>query len=149
MDGAHDRAGRPAVSPAELPPPWRQARVAVVLPTYNEAANLPKLVDALFSLPLPNLRVLVVDDDSPDGTGEVAEELAAGAADDLDGRARMAVVYRAGKEGLGRAYVDGMTRALDGGADYVVQMDADLSHPPERSEERRVGKECRSRWSPY
>jgi dolichol-phosphate mannosyltransferase len=95
----------------------------VVVPTYNERDNLPKLVDLLSGLPVPNLRVLVVDDNSPDGTGEVADALAA------DGPIPVGVVHRAGKEGLGRAYIAGMTRALDEGADVVVQMDADLSHP--------------------
>lgn len=109
----------------ELPGPWRDAAVTVVVPTYNESANLPIIAGALLELPLPNLTVLVVDDNSPDGTGKVAEELSAAST------GRLSVVHRAGKEGLGRAYVDGMTRALDAGADYVVQMDADLSHPPE------------------
>jgi dolichol-phosphate mannosyltransferase len=111
---------------AELPEPWRSAAVTVVLPTYQEAANIPVITDALLSLPLENLRVLVVDDNSPDGTGEVAEELAG-----RYGRDRISVVHRAGKEGLGRAYVDGMTRAITAGAELVVQMDSDLSHGPE------------------
>jgi len=114
-----------AAAAVRLPAPWRDATVTVVLPTYNEADNLPVIVRALFALPLPQLRVLVVDDNSPDGTGELADRLAAESGGRLD------VVHRTGKEGLGRAYVDGMTRALDAGADFVVQMDADLSHPPE------------------
>jgi dolichol-phosphate mannosyltransferase len=111
-------------NPAPLPPPWRDAQVVVVVPTYNEATNLPLLVEELLALPLPNLRVLVADDNSPDGTGEVADKLAAAY------EHRVIVAHRAGKEGLGRAYVDGIGRALDAGAQYVVQMDADLSHPP-------------------
>jgi len=107
-----------------LPSPWCDARVTVVLPTYNEAENLPIIVRALLDLPLTELRILVVDDNSPDGTGELADRLAGE-------HERVEVVHRKGKEGLGRAYVDGMTRALDAGADFVVQMDADLSHPPE------------------
>lgn len=114
-----------ATTPAPLPSPWCDARVVVVVPTYNEATNLPLLVDALLALPLPNLRVLVADDNSPDGTGEVADKLAAAH------EGRVIVVHRTGKEGLGRAYVDGIGRALDAGAEFVVQMDADLSHPPE------------------
>jgi dolichol-phosphate mannosyltransferase len=110
----------------ELPEPWCSAAVTVVLPTYNEAANLPVIVAALFRLPLPGLRVLVADDNSPDGTGEVAEALAR-----QYGPARMTVVHRPSKQGLGRAYVDGMTRAMQAGAEFVVQMDADLSHSPE------------------
>lgn len=113
----------------ELPAPWRDARVSVVVPTYNEAQNLPELVEDLFALPLSRLRLLVVDDNSPDGTGELAEKLAAERFG--EGDERMTVVHRTVKEGLGRAYVDGMTRALDAGAEYVIQMDADFSHPPE------------------
>jgi dolichol-phosphate mannosyltransferase len=109
----------------ELPEPWRSAAVTVVLPTYEEAANLPAVMTALFALPLPNLRVLVADDNSPDGTGAIADELAA-----RYGADRVTVVHRPGKEGLGRAYVDGMTRALAAGAEFVVQMDSDLSHEP-------------------
>jgi dolichol-phosphate mannosyltransferase len=110
----------------ELPEPWRSAAVTVVLPTYNEAANLPVIVDALFNLPLSGLRVLVADDNSPDGTGKIADELAA-----RHGADRMKVLHRPGKQGLGRAYVDGMTRAIEDGAEYVVQMDSDLSHAPD------------------
>ncbi|MCY9784412.1 polyprenol monophosphomannose synthase [Nocardiopsis sp. EMB25] len=110
-------------SPVALPDPWSRARLTVVVPTYNEAANLPVLVGQLMALGLPNLGVVVVDDNSPDGTGEVADKLSV----EYDGR--VTVVHRTRKEGLGRAYVAGMTRALDDGADYVVQMDADLSHP--------------------
>jgi len=110
----------------ELPEPWRSADLLIVLPTYQEAANLPVIVDALFNLPLTGLRVLVVDDNSPDGTGRIAEELA-----EFYGRHRMGVVHRQGKEGLGRAYIDGMSRAIAAGAEFVVQMDSDLSHGPE------------------
>lgn len=110
----------------ELPKPWGSADVAVVLPTYQEAANLPLIVAALFSLPLSGLQVIVVDDNSPDGTGRIAEELA-----DRYGHDRLGVVHRASKEGLGRAYVDGMSRALATGVEFVVQMDSDLSHRPE------------------
>ncbi len=110
----------------ELPEPWRSAVVTVVLPTYNEAANLPVIVAELLSLPLTGLRVLVADDNSPDGTGTVADELA-----EKYGADKITVVHRPGKQGLGRAYVDGMTRAVAAGADFVVQMDSDLSHSPE------------------
>ena len=109
-----------------LPEPWRSAAVAGVLPTYNEAANLPVVVAALFGLPLNGLRVLVVDDNSPDGTGAIADALA-----EQYGAARMTVVHRPGKQGLGRAYVDGMARAMAAGAEFVLQMDSDLSHRPE------------------
>ena len=109
-----------------LPEPWSSSAVTVVLPTFNEAGNLPVVVAELFDLPLSRLTVLVVDDNSPDGTGQIAEDLS-----DKFGRERLAVVHRPTKEGLGRAYVDGMTRALEGGAQFVVQMDSDLSHAPE------------------
>lgn len=98
-------------------------KVVVVVPTYNERENLPVLAGLLADLPVPNLRVLVVDDNSPDGTGRVADELAARLPDVVG------VLHRTAKDGLGRAYVAGMTHALDQGADVVVQMDADLSHP--------------------
>ncbi|MFF3730101.1 polyprenol monophosphomannose synthase [Streptomyces sp. NPDC002476] len=101
-------------------------KIVVVVPTYNERDNLPVLVDLLTGLELPGLRILVVDDNSPDGTGAVADELAADPAGVVE------VLHRKEKDGLGRAYVAGMTRALDGGADVVVQMDADLSHPASR-----------------
>lgn len=98
-------------------------KITVVVPTYNERDNLPKLVDLLAALPVANLHVLVVDDNSPDGTGEVADKLA------VDGPIPVGVLHRTAKDGLGRAYVAGMTQALDEGADIVIQMDADLSHP--------------------
>ena len=99
-------------------------RITVIVPTYNEKDNLPDLVGQLLALPLPELRVLVVDDNSPDGTGQVADELAAGSA------GRLTVLHRTVKDGLGRAYLAGMSAALQDGADIVVQMDADLSHRP-------------------
>ncbi|MFY9892238.1 MAG: polyprenol monophosphomannose synthase [Streptosporangiaceae bacterium] len=110
----------------ELPEPWRSAALTVVLPTYNEAANLPVIVAELFSLPLTGLHILVADDNSPDGTGAVADELV-----QQYGAARMTVQHRPGKQGLGRAYVDGMTQAIAAGADFIVQMDSDLSHSPQ------------------
>lgn len=100
-------------------------RVTVVIPTYNEAENLPELVSALFGLSIPELNVLVVDDNSPDGTGALAEELAHSQA------GRLSVLHRPEKQGLGRAYLDGFRTALQAGAEAVLQMDADFSHPPE------------------
>jgi dolichol-phosphate mannosyltransferase len=94
----------------------------VVLPTYDEADNI-RPVSAAILQSLPGATLLVVDDGSPDGTGEIADELAA-----ADPRIR--VRHRPAKQGLGRAYLDGFAIALDGGASIVVQMDADLSHDP-------------------
>ncbi len=98
-------------------------KVVVVVPTYNERTNLPILVDLLTDLHVPNLHILVVDDNSPDGTGEVADRLA------TETSGMVGVLHRTEKNGLGRAYVAGMTRALEEEADVVIQMDADLSHP--------------------
>ncbi|MGB3772593.1 MAG: polyprenol monophosphomannose synthase [Rhodococcus sp. (in: high G+C Gram-positive bacteria)] len=100
-------------------------KITVVVPTYNERENLPKLVELLADLQVDNLGVLVVDDGSPDGTGEVADKLGVEAA------IPVSVLHRTTKDGLGRAYVAGILRALGDGADIVVQMDADLSHPTE------------------
>ncbi len=98
-------------------------KTTVVVPTYNERENLSMLVGLLAALDIENLHVLVVDDNSPDGTGKVADELA-----DI-GPIPVTVLHRTEKNGLGRAYVAGMTQALAEGADIVIQMDADLSHP--------------------
>lgn len=100
------------------------AKTVVVVPTYNEAENLPGLVAELLALALPGLSVLVVDDNSPDDTGRVADALA----ERLPGA--VFVRHRPEKLGLGRAYIDGFTYAVDLGADFIVQMDADFSHPP-------------------
>ncbi|MER7245947.1 polyprenol monophosphomannose synthase [Kribbella sp. NPDC000426] len=99
------------------------AKIVVVVPTYNERENLPVLAGLLSDLNLPGLELLVVDDNSPDGTGDIADELA------KESPERVGVLHRTVKDGLGRAYVAGITRALDEGADIVIQMDADLSHP--------------------
>ena len=98
-------------------------RITVVTPTYNEAENLPKLVSALFSLPL-DLRILIVDDNSPDGTGRIAGELAAKFPGRVD------VLHRPGKMGLRSAYLNGFQKVLEDGVQAVVQMDADFSHDP-------------------
>ena len=114
---------------ATLPPEWSRSKLAVVIPTYNEADTLPVLVKHLFALPLPGLAVIVADDNSPDGTGAIADDLAA--AENRQGQDRMVVLHRPGKAGIGRAHAAGMLAALERGFDYVAQMDADLSHPPE------------------
>ncbi|MGQ0553874.1 MAG: polyprenol monophosphomannose synthase [Planctomycetota bacterium] len=109
-------------------------RITVVLPTYNEADNLERMVAALLALRLTAptdpaepavLSILVVDDASPDGTGQLADQLA------LRHPGRVAVLHRRGKEGLGKAYLAGFARALAEGADLILQMDCDFSHQPE------------------
>jgi dolichol-phosphate mannosyltransferase len=103
------------------------ARLWLFLPTYNEAENLEGIVRAvgaeLERIAPAEWRVLVVDDASPDGTGELADRLS----EELE---RVEVLHRPGKEGLGKAYLAGFARALEGGAELVVVMDADFSHDP-------------------
>ena len=97
--------------------------ITVVLPTYNEAENLPLMVDALLALPV-HLRILIVDDNSPDGTGNLAADLAS------EMPSQIAVLHRAEKSGLGAAYIAGFQQAIESGAGYIIQMDADFSHQP-------------------
>ena len=101
-------------------------KITLVIPTYNEAENLPRLLKALYALPLDDLNVLVVDDNSSDGTGQLAEDLKGTYPGKLD------VMHRAGKLGLGSAYIQGFTRLLAGNSQAIGQMDADFSHPPEK-----------------
>lgn len=95
----------------------------VVLPTYDEVENLPIVLGRLFAA-VPEIDVLVVDDDSPDGTGDLADRMA-------DADDRVHVLHRTGKQGLGAAYVAGFRWGLERGYDFVIEMDADGSHPPE------------------
>jgi dolichol-phosphate mannosyltransferase len=95
----------------------------VILPTYNEAENLERIVGAVLEQLSGSGRVLVVDDNSPDGTGELADQLAAS-------NGSISVLHRSRKEGLGPAYLAGFAVALDGGAQRIVEMDADFSHDP-------------------
>jgi len=97
-------------------------KTMIVVPTYNEAENLPKLVAAIRDLP-EYFEIVVVDDNSPDGTGRLADELAAR-------DPGVHVLHRAGKLGLGTAYVEGFKYALSNGAEAVFEMDADFSHDP-------------------
>ena len=98
-------------------------RAVVLVPTYNERANIVEFVERVRQY-APGLHILIIDDNSPDGTGELAEELASKHPDEIF------VLHRERKEGLGKAYVDGFSRILKDGYDYVLQMDADLSHDP-------------------
>ncbi len=98
-------------------------KTTIVIPTYNERENLQKLLEELFSLSLNDLHVLIVDDNSPDGTGQLAEDLKKVSPSKLD------VLHRTGKLGLGTAYIQGFQKAIQTGALVVGQMDADFSHP--------------------
>jgi len=99
------------------------SRVVVVIPTYNEIENLPLLAPKVLAQD-PRIELLIVDDSSPDGTGKLADDLARQ-------NPRVHVLHREAKQGLGPAYRAGLRRALEIGADFIIQMDADFSHPPE------------------
>jgi dolichol-phosphate mannosyltransferase len=101
----------------------RMRELTVVLPTYNEKDNLPRIAEAILSQPL-DLSLLIVDDNSPDGTGEVADRLA-------EQDERIHVLHREGKGGLGTAYLAGFRYAMDRGAQYLFEIDADFSHNPD------------------
>jgi glycosyltransferase involved in cell wall biosynthesis len=98
-------------------------QATVIVPTYNERENIEDLVHQLLELPI-NLHVIVVDDNSPDGTGDLADQLA------TENEGRVSVIHRAGKLGLGTAYLAGFQKALSGNSDYILTMDADFSHNP-------------------
>jgi len=98
------------------------AKSLIVVPTYNERDNVPAIAERLLAA-LPGVELLFVDDNSPDGTGELLDQLAAG-------QPRLHVMHRAGKLGLGTAYVEGFTWGLARGFDYLFEMDADGSHDP-------------------
>jgi dolichol-phosphate mannosyltransferase len=107
--------------------PWNFAavvaeRLLVVVPTYNERVNLPLVVPAILHQD-PRIEVLVVDDNSPDGTGQLADEIAAATS-------RVHVLHRPSKSGLGKAYLAGFRWALEKGYDLIFEMDADFSHDP-------------------
>ncbi|HEU4699756.1 MAG TPA: polyprenol monophosphomannose synthase [Gemmatimonadales bacterium] len=115
--------GEGVMQPRELPLSQpTPARVLVVLPTYNERKNLSLIVPAILAQD-PRIEILVVDDSSPDGTGQLADEMAAA-------EPRVHVLHRAVKEGLGRAYLAGFAWALRQRYDLVFEMDADFSHDP-------------------
>jgi dolichol-phosphate mannosyltransferase len=98
-------------------------RTLIIVPTYNERENLPRMAQKLLSLPVA-VDVLVVDDNSPDGTGKIADELAAK-------HPQLHVLHRAGKEGLGRAYIAGFKWALEKNYELIFEMDCDFSHDPD------------------
>lgn len=100
-------------------------KTTVVIPTYNEADNLRAITAALLALPIADLDILIVDDDSPDGTGALADELS------REYAPRVRVLHRPAKSGLGTAYIQGFQLAMQNGADYIAQMDADFSHSPD------------------
>ncbi|MFQ5630732.1 MAG: polyprenol monophosphomannose synthase, partial [bacterium] len=100
------------------------SRILIVIPTYNEASNIQKLTERIFKLNISNLEILFVDDNSPDGTARIIEQL------QLDNQ-RIHLIKRSGKLGLGTAYVEGFTYALEKKFDLIFEMDADLSHNPE------------------
>jgi dolichol-phosphate mannosyltransferase len=95
-------------------------KTIIAMPTFNERENLPIRVEQICALNLPDVSILVVDDNSPDGTGQLAEELGK--------KYPVQVLHRQQKNGLGPAYIAGFKKALSMGADYVLQMDADGSH---------------------
>jgi dolichol-phosphate mannosyltransferase len=103
-------------------PTGQQQRGLVIVPTYNERDNLPRLLPMILGQD-NRLDILIVDDGSPDGTGDIADSLAAG-------NARVNVIHRAGKLGLGTAYIAGFRWAIERGYDWVFEMDADFSHDP-------------------
>lgn len=100
-------------------------KTTIIIPTFNEAENIKKLVPTILALPIDDLHILIVDDNSEDGTGEIAEQFAVDTS-------RVRVLHRAGKLGLGTAYIQGFQIALKTGSDAIIQMDADFSHPPHK-----------------
>jgi dolichol-phosphate mannosyltransferase len=107
-----------------VPPASQQASLVVVIPTYNERENIERIVTDVLALPCAP-RILIVDDNSPDGTGRIANDLS------RQHPGRVDVLHRASKEGLGRAYVAGFQQALQSDARLIAQMDADYSHAPD------------------
>ena len=114
-------AASPASPPSQTAPTSAEPRIWIIVPTYNERENVGPITDAILAT-IPAANVLIVDDGSPDGTGELADELARR-------RPNIAVLHRQAKQGLGRAYVAAYREVLARGADVVVQVDADFSHP--------------------
>jgi len=99
------------------------AKIYIIIPTYNEKDNILILIEQIFALGIEGLNILVVDDNSPDGTGQLVEER-------KKTDPRLSILHRLQKAGLGKAYLAGFTEALKRGADYIFEMDADFSHDP-------------------
>ncbi|MGB7339230.1 MAG: polyprenol monophosphomannose synthase [Phototrophicaceae bacterium] len=99
-------------------------KVMIVIPTYNEKQNMPRIVEALFALNIEGVNILIVDDNSPDGTGQLADALR----EQYDHR--LHILHRTEKNGLGPAYIAGFKEAIKLGAEVIIQMDADFSHQP-------------------
>ncbi len=98
----------------------------IILPTYNEAENIPRLVQAIFALPRSDINLLFIDDNSPDGTGQIVDDLAKQHPD------RVEAIHREGKLGLGSAYIHGFKHLFNTGAEAIGMMDSDFSHDPEK-----------------
>ncbi len=98
-------------------------KTLVIVPTYNERKNITTVINSVFGLNIPNLDLLVVDDNSPDGTADEVREL-------METNNRIFMIEREGKQGLGTAYIAGFRFAIENNYDYVFEMDADLSHDP-------------------
>ncbi|MFZ1653634.1 MAG: polyprenol monophosphomannose synthase, partial [Candidatus Nanopelagicales bacterium] len=125
MNDPQDQFGDESREPASASTPFADlGRIVVIIPTYNESGNVERIVGRVRSA-LPEVHVLIADDNSPDGTGQLADQLAA----DDD---HVNVMHRLGKEGLGAAYLAGFTWALEMGYNVVIEMDADGSHQPEQ-----------------
>lgn len=101
------------------------SKTTVIIPTYNEAQNISLITDAIFKLGIDNVDLLIVDDDSPDGTAAIVEQLGEQYPD------RVHLLLRKGRRGLGTAYIEGFNWAIERRSDYIIQMDADFSHSPE------------------
>lgn len=99
------------------------SKIIIVIPTYNERDNIEKIISKILGLNNPNISILVVDDNSPDGTGQIVENI-------KKENAEVSILHRDKKEGLGKAYIAGFKKALSDGADLIFEMDADLSHDP-------------------
>ncbi len=119
----------PDVKSGSRPKRRENLKIVVVIPTYNEKDNIEDLVGQILDLKIKGLNIIIVDDNSPDGTGQIAERLKSEIRSKKSG-INLDVIHRKGKQGIGTAYAAGFKKALKGGADYIISMDADLSHNP-------------------